>query len=204
MNRIDEIYRNAADTEAFAAGYLGYLSQVLGSISKAEIAAFVDLLLDARSRNAKILFMGNGGSAATASHFANDIAIGTRTFESPFRALSLTDNSATISAIANDDGYEKIFLQQLQVLMEPGDLVIAISASGNSRNLVDAVEWANQSGGITVALTAFDGGILRGLAKYNVHVPTNRGEYGPAEDAHMVLDHLLAAYLTRFIREHKN
>jgi D-sedoheptulose 7-phosphate isomerase len=201
MNRIDEIYRNAANAEAFANGYMGYLTQILGSISKVQIAAFVDLLLDARSRGAKIMFIGNGGSAATASHFANDIAIGTRTLEKPFRALSLTDNNAVISAIANDDGYEKVFLQQLQVLMKSGDLVVAISASGNSPNLVEAVKWANQNGGRTVALTAFDGGLLKGLANYNVHVPTNQGEYGPAEDAHMVLDHLLAAYLLRVVRE---
>lgn len=200
MNRLDKIFRESTDAGLFVDGYLDYLNQVLASISRPQIAAFIDLLIDARKRGAKIMFIGNGGSAATASHFANDIAIGTRTLEKPFRALSLTDNNAMISAIANDDGYDKVFLQQLQVLMEPGDLVVAISASGNSPNLVEAVEWANQNGGITIALTAFDGGRLRANAKHSVHVPTNRGEYGPAEDAHMVLDHLVGAYLLRVVK----
>lgn len=200
MNRLDKIFRESTDAGLFVDGYLDYLNQVLASISRPQIAAFIELLMDARKRGAKIMFIGNGGSAATASHFANDIAIGTRTLEKPFRALSLTDNNAMISAIANDDGYDKVFLQQLQVLMEPGDLVVAISASGNSPNLVEAVEWANQNGGITIALTAFDGGRLRANAKHSVHVPTNRSEYGPAEDAHMVLDHLVGAYLLRVVK----
>lgn len=200
MNEVDRIYAASPAARDFAGQYLDYVSAVLARIDRTEIAAFIDVLLDARERGATIFFIGNGGSAATASHFANDIAIGTRCAGKPFRALALTDNNAVMTAIANDDGYDDVFAQQLRVLMHPQDVVVAISASGNSPNLVRAVEQAKANGAITVGLTAFDGGKLRQLAQLSVHVPTNKGEYGPAEDGHMVLDHLVGAYLTRAAR----
>ena len=151
-------------------------------------------------RESSIFFIGNGGSAATASHFANDMAIGTRTYEKPFRAISLCDNQAVITAIANDDGYEKIFSQQLQVLLKKQDVVVAISASGNSPNLLDAIDTAKKMNTITVGISAFDGGKMKEMVDISVHVPTEKGEYGPAEDAHMVLDHLVSNYLMRLVR----
>ena len=93
--------------------------------------------------------------------------------------MSLTDNQAIVTAISNDDGYENIFVQQLQALMKKGDTVVAISPSGNSKNLVKAVEYANNNGATTVGITSFDGGQLRQIAKQGVHVPANKGEYGP-------------------------
>ena len=156
--------------------------------------------MEARERGSSIFFIGNGGSAATASHFANDIAIGTRTYEKPFRAISLCDNQAVITAIANDDGYEKIFSQQLQVLLKKQDVVIAISASGNSPNLIQAIDIAKKMGAISVGISAFDGGKMKEMVDVSLHVPTEKGEYGPAEDAHMVLDHLVSSYLMRLVR----
>ena len=149
----------------------------------------------ARERGSRVFFIGNGGSAATASHFANDLAIGTRTLEKPFRVISLTDNVAVMTAIGNDYGYEQIFLQQLKTVMDPHDVVVAISASGNSPNLLTAIEWANAHGAITIGLTGFDGGRLASLAQQRVHIPSNKGEYGPVEDAHMILDHIVGNYL---------
>ena len=200
MNRIDSLYDERPDAKDFARGYLDYLAEIMGQLDEKAIAAFIDILLDARKRDARIFFVGNGGSAATASHFANDIAIGTRTFDKPFRATSLTDNVAVMTAIANDDGYESVFVQQLQIAMLPGDVVVAISASGNSPNVVKAVEYANAHDAYSVALTGFDGGDLAKKAALNVHIPTNKGEYGPAEDGHMILDHLVGAYLARHVR----
>lgn len=200
MNRLDEIYERSAGAADFARGYLNYVSDVLRALDENAIARFIDVLLDARDRSARIIFIGNGGSAATASHFANDIAIGTQSRDKPFRALSLTDNVAVITAIANDDGYNHVFVQQLQTSMMPGDVVVAISASGNSPNVVGAIDYANENGGHTVSLTGFDGGLIAKKAKLNVHIPTNAGEYGPAEDGHMILDHLIGAYLTRRVK----
>ena len=198
MNRLDDIFTK--DAAQFSRRYLEYVCEVLRAIEVEEIAAFVRTLLEARASGAAIYFIGNGGSAATAAHFANDLAVGTNCSARPFRAISLCDNQAVITAIANDFGYEHVFLRQLQVLARPGDLLIAISASGNSPNLLRAVEYARRSGIHTVGITAFDGGQLRKLADQSVHVPTGPKEYGPAEDAHMVLDHLLGAYLLRLTR----
>lgn len=200
MNRIEALYRDRPDPAAFAKGYLDYLAEVLASIDHDAIAAFIHELLDAREREARIYFLGNGGSAATASHFVNDIAIGSKSWDKPFRAIGLSDNAAVMTAIANDSGYDEVFVQQLRTLLHPGDVVVAISVSGNSSNVVAAVEHARAQGARTVALTGFDGGRLRELADVCVHVPTNRGEYGPAEDAHMVLDHLVGAFIAQLCK----
>lgn len=198
MNNLDRIFTK--DPIAFAGAYLEYLNSVLQGIDTAEIGRFIHSLLDARERGATIFFIGNGGSAATASHFANDLAIGTNSYDKPFRVISLTDNQAVITALGNDFGYEEIFVRQLRVLGVAGDMVVAISASGNSPNLVKAIEYAKTAGIKTVAITAFDGGKMKQMADECVHVPTAPKEYGPAEDAHMVLDHLIGAYLMRFIK----
>ena len=198
MNNLDQFFtRDAAE---FARRYMHYLGGVLNSIDPESIARFIETLLDARERGATVFFIGNGGSAATASHFANDLAIGTNSYAQPFRVVSLTDNQAIITALANDFGYEDVFARQLRVLGRKGDVVVAISASGNSPNLIRAFEYAKTAGIKTVALTAFDGGRMKQMADEVVHVPTAPKEYGPAEDAHMVLDHLIGAYLIQLVK----
>lgn len=192
MNRVQALLGTATDGAQYADGYLRYLAGVFSMIDREAIAAFVEVLLDARQREAQIFFLGNGGSASTASHWVNDL---TRWRDRPFRAISLTDNVAVMTAYANDFGYDEVFIRQLQTLMEPGAVVVAISASGNSPNVVLAVEYANAHDAITVGLTGFGGGRLREVASLSVHAPTNEGEYGPAEDVHMVLDHLVTSYL---------
>jgi D-sedoheptulose 7-phosphate isomerase len=200
MNNVDKIFNNSNGVSDYSKSYLEYLRKVLTSISFSEIDDFVKVLLEARERGSFIYFIGNGGSAATASHFANDIAIGSREYQKPFRAISLCDNQAMITAIGNDDGYEKIFSQQLRVLLKKQDVVVSISASGNSPNLIHAINTAKRMGGITVGISAFDGGKMKELVDFSLHVPTEKGEYGPAEDAHMVLDHLVANYLMRYVK----
>lgn len=198
MNNLDRIF--TSDAAEFARRYLQYLNEVLQAIDPAAIARFVKTLMEARARGATIYFVGNGGSAATASHFANDIAIGTNSYERPFRVISLADNTAIITALGNDFGYEDVFVRQLRVLGRSGDVLVAISASGNSPNLIRAMEYAASVGIKTVAITAFDGGRMKQIADDGVHVPTELKEYGPAEDAHMVIDHLVGSYLIRVVR----
>ncbi len=199
MNNLDLIFtESAAD---FSQRYFDYLGQVLKAIDPKSIETFAKTLLDARERGATVYFIGNGGSAATASHFDNDLAIGTNSYEKPFRVVSLTDNQAIITAIGNDFGYEEIFIRQLQVVAKRGDVLVAISASGNSPNLIRAIEYASGTGIKTVAITAFDGGRMKQISDEGVHVPTGLKEYGPAEDAHMILDHLIGAYLMRLIKK---
>lgn len=202
MNNIDRFY--TPDPAGFAAAYIQYLQSVLRNVDTAEIGRFIETLLDARRRGATIFFIGNGGSAATASHFANDLAFGTNEYEQPFRAVSLTDNVPVISALSNDFGYEEIFVRQLRVLGKQGDVLVAISASGNSPNLIKAFDYALSADVKTVAITAFDGGKMKKMANEGIHVPTESKEYGPAEDAHMVLDHLVGAYLIRYVKAERN
>ncbi|HEY3886615.1 MAG TPA: SIS domain-containing protein [Vicinamibacterales bacterium] len=198
MNDIDRFFQT--DPAAFASAYLEHVQRTLRRIDADAVGRFLQALLDARERGATVYFIGNGGSAATASHFANDLAIGVDDYEKPIRAISLADNLALISAVGNDLGFEEIFVRQLRVLARRGDVVVAISASGNSPNLVKAFEYAKNAGVVTVALTAFDGGRLKDMADVSVHVPTGPREYGPAEDAHMVLDHLAGNFLMRYVR----
>lgn len=197
-NNLDRIF--CMDVETFSGAYLDYLKSVLDAIDKTSIRRFVETLLDARKRAATVFFIGNGGSAATASHFANDLAIGTNDYEKPFRVLSLTDNVPIMTAIGNDFGYDDIFVRQLMVYSRLGDVLVGISASGNSPNLVKAFEYGNEAGIRTIAITAFDGGRMKQIAHDGIHVSTEPREYGPAEDAHMILDHLISAYLMRAIR----
>ncbi len=183
-------------SEEFARSYLARVTKLLADLNLEEVARVIDLLLDARRRDATIFFMGNGGSAATALHFANDMGVcASPDGCKPFRAISLTANTSLITCLANDFGYENAFSWQLRNLMEPGDLVVGISASGNSPNVVRGLEYASQNGGITIAIVGFDGGVMKKIAKYAIHVVTDPGEYGPSEDVHMVLDHLISTFL---------
>jgi D-sedoheptulose 7-phosphate isomerase len=200
MNEIERLFARTGTGAAFARGYLSYVQQVLSVIDADAVARFIDILLSARDRDAQIFFVGNGGSAATASHFANDIGYGSRSWIRPFRASSLCDNAAVVTAIANDLGYEEVFVTQLKTAMRRGDVVVAISVSGNSTNVLRGLEYANAHGGVTVGLTGFAGGRVKEIAQFNVHVPTNAGEYGPAEDGHMVIDHLIGAFLMHACR----
>ena len=178
----------------FSNNYLEYLTSLMANLDRQQIAQFADLLLDSRESGSTTFFLGNGGSASTATHFVNDVSLGSRQFKKPFRAISLCDNQAVITAIANDDGYENIFLQQLQTLAKSGDTIVCISASGNSQNLIKAIEYAKQNNIYVVGLTAFDGGYLKKKCDLNIHVPTKVGEYGPAEDLHMVVCGLIGSY----------
>ena len=178
----------------FSDEYLEYLTALIAQLDRSAISQFADLLLESRENKTTTFFLGNGGSASTATHFVNDVSLGSRQFAKPFRAISLCDNQAVITAIANDDGYENIFLQQLQTLATAGDTIVCISASGNSKNLIKAIEYARENNIYVVGLTAFDGGYLKENCDLNIHVPTKIGEYGPAEDLHMVICGLVGSY----------
>jgi D-sedoheptulose 7-phosphate isomerase len=199
-NKLDEIFEANRKPADFAKQYSSYLGEILSKLDFNEIGKMIETVLDARERGAHIFFIGNGGSAATASHFANDISIGTRVTEKPFKAMSLTDNVAILTAIGNDDGYENIFTKQLQNFANSGDVLVAISASGNSPNIIHSVNYARKKGLKIVGLTGFDGGKLRELSDIKIHVETMKGEYGPVEDAHMFIDHLIGSYFNRIVK----
>lgn len=186
----------AADCPAdFARGYLDHLANVLRRVDVGVIDRVVAALLAARDDDRTIFVLGNGGSAATAAHLANDLAMGTQAPHRRFRTCSLADNAALLSAAANDYGYADVFVRQLEGILRPRDVVVAISASGSSDNVLRAVTHANAVGALTIGFTGFDGGRLRQLVQIDVHVPTGDGEYGPSEDAHLALAHVITNYL---------
>jgi D-sedoheptulose 7-phosphate isomerase len=160
MNKIQNIFSESETPAQYVKSYLNYLSEVFEKIDVQKVAEFIEHLQDAREKGSTVYFIGNGGSAATASHFANDLAIGTRCPEKPFKVVSLTDNNAVMTAIANDFGYDNLFVSQLEVLLKPEDTVVAISASGNSPNIVKALEYCKKIGSKTVGISGFDGGKL--------------------------------------------
>ncbi len=170
-------------------GYLGRLKVVLDAMDRKEIDAFLNALLEAHQKGANIFIMGNGGSASTASHFACDINKGVSLgMEKRFKVIALTDNMATILAYGNDEGYESIFVEQMRNFVRPGDLVIGISGSGNSKNVLRAIEHANAVGCVTVGITGYGGGKLRQMAKLSVNA--NVMDMQLSEDVHMVLVHM--------------
>jgi D-sedoheptulose 7-phosphate isomerase len=200
QNKLDEIFATNRKPADFAKEYSSYLASILGRLDYNEIGKMIETILDARQRGAQIFFIGNGGSAATASHFANDISIGTRVTDKPFKAMSLTDNVAIMTAVGNDDGYEYIFTKQLQNFANDGDVLVAISASGNSPNIIHTIQYAKQKGLKIIGLSGFDGGKLRELSDIKIHVQTAKGEYGPVEDVHMFIDHLIGSYFNRAVK----
>ena len=198
MKTIESLFNEASDIQQFSKGYFSYLSSLLDELDTNAIAAFADEMENARKNQNTIFFIGNGGSASTASHMANDFGTDIRKkggSNLPFRALSLTDNNAVMMAIANDDGYDNLFVNQLRIHYRSGDILVAISASGNSSNIICAAEWVKERDGIVMSLVGFDGGRLKEISDVVIHVKTMKGDYGPVEDVHMIMDHLLANWL---------
>lgn len=195
------IFRQSEGVADYYRAYADYLHAMLLQVDAVKVAQMAELFLQARTEGRMIFFIGNGGSAATASHFAQDLAeVGRKAKVGGFRALSLTDSVPCITAAGNDFGYETVFAMQMSEIFSPGDVLVAISASGNSPNILRAVQLANEKGGITLALVGFDGGKLAQLAHYVVQVTSPKGEYGPVEDAHLILDHAVTSYLIMRLR----
>lgn len=180
----------------FSKKYLRRLLQLLEDLDNGELQAVVQAFWDARANGKTIFFIGNGGSAATASHFSQDLAEVGRKAKAPlFRTLSLTDNTAYITAMGNDYGFETVFSRQVEQMFHEGDVLVSISASGNSKNVIRAVEAAKERKGVNIGIVGFDGGELKRICDQCIHVKSIKGEYGPVEDVHMILDHLVTTYL---------
>ncbi len=188
----------------YAKDYLSNLKTVLDRMPVEAIGQVIQAIEQAHAAGKQIFVIGNGGSAATASHMMNDLCKGTlgHKGDAPwprFKVLALTDNVSLMTAWANDTDYNHIFSEPLKNFANAGDLLIAISASGNSPNIVAALEVAKQLGVKIVGFAGFGGGKLAQLADVVVTVPSN--DYGPVEDVHMILDHIIVSYLYESLRE---
>ncbi len=176
--------------------YIRTMRATLAELPVAKIEQLIEVLLDARLYGRQVFIMGNGGSASTASHFVCDLAKNTRRPNWPhFRVIGLTDNMAIFSAYANDEGYENVFAEQLSSLVEAHDVVIGISASGNSENVLRAIRLANKFGAYTVGFTGFSGGELARISRLNIHVPLH--SYEQVEDIHLMLEHMVVDAVKR-------
>jgi len=177
-----------------ASQYITSLQPVLEQLAGEDFDRAQSILLQARAAGRTIFIIGNGGSAATASHMANDLNKGASVpGQLRFRALALTDNVPLITAWANDTQYDRVFVEQMTNFLQPGDVLVAISGSGNSPNVIAAIEWARRQGAATIGLTGGTGGRLHGLVDCCFVVPSDRMEQ--IEDMHLVLAHALCVSL---------
>jgi D-sedoheptulose 7-phosphate isomerase len=191
MQSLETIHAGSA-----ALDYLADLSSVLHRVPREPLTHAIAVLLEARAHGRRIYVFGNGGSAATASHFVCDLAKTARIpGYAPFRAFALTDSIPSMTAWANDNAFAETFPRMLEAYLEPDDVVIGISASGNSPNVVDGLHLANRLGARTIALLGFDGGKAMQTAEIAVHVPC--GHYGLAEDAHSAICHAMTDAIRR-------
>ena len=177
------------------AAYFQRLKSTVDRLSLTDINQVMSVLEQAREAGRMIFIMGNGGSAATASHYVCDFNKGVSlNQEKKYKFLCLNDNLPSMMAYANDLSYDGIFVNALNTYFQPGDVVIGISGSGNSTNVLRAIEYANRHGGITIGLSGYDGGKLKQMARYNIHVPADDMQI--TEDLHMVLDHCMMKILS--------
>ena len=177
----------------FAHAYFNKLKCTIDEIAIERVERIVKMIFEAYKDNKYVFIMGNGGSAATASHFACDLGKGTICEGKPrFRVVSLNDNMPLITALSNDFGYDRVFIEQLMNLINPGDLVISITGSGNSPNILKAVEYAKRQGAKTIGLIGFGGGKLKKMV--DEHITISNTNYGQVEDIHLILAHAISQY----------
>jgi Phosphoheptose isomerase len=174
--------------------YFETLKTTVDQVDRKEIQKAMEVLVKARDQKKYIFIMGNGGSAATASHYAGDFNKGlSLNREKRFRFVALNDNAPTVLSLANDVSYDAIFVEQLKNFLDDGDVVIAISGSGNSKNIINAVEYAKQKGNTVIGMTGYSGGKLKDLSDIQLHVPLDNMQV--VEDVHMVFCHLMTSIL---------
>lgn len=180
--------------------YIGEIESLLKNIDNQKVFEVIQLIIEAYKNNKQIFIMGNGGSASTASHFACDLGKGTIIEgKDRFRVMSLNDNMALVTAFSNDYGYEHVFSEQLKNLINENDIVIAISASGNSPNIIEGINYAKEKSAKIIGFSGFSGGNLSEISDICIHVNSNN--YGQVEDIHMVLCHLISQNIKKALAE---
>lgn len=205
MKKTKKNNKNSFDSEKFINDYLDEIRSCLQKLDIKKIELAIDLIIEAYKNDRKVFIFGNGGSASTASHMACDLGKGTlqRVYdysEKRLKVISLTDNVALITAFGNDLSFDDIFVQQLRNLVETDDLVIALSGSGNSKNVIKAVKYARSCGAKTIGLLGFKtGGKLGEMVDCPIIVKSN--QYGPIEDVQLILNHLMASWFSKIKNE---
>ena len=180
--------------------YIGDSARLIAALDREAIGAALEAIKTAYANDQRLFLCGNGGSAATAAHMVNDLVkMPTTIGKKSVRAINLSDNVPLLMAISNDVDYADVFVTPLRAFFQPGDIVIGISASGNSENVLRAIRYANENGGVTIGLCGFKGGKLRELAQTAVYAASEH--YGLVEDAHCVVCHALAYCFFETLRQ---
>ena len=178
----------------YAATYLRKLKEDLEHLDIDALSKVVEVLIQARDKEQQVFIAGNGGSAATASHFANDLnKLASMGNAKKFKAIALTDNVPLLTAWANDEDYAETFSRQLDNFLNKGDIVIGISCSGNSKNVISAFQLASERDAVTIGFVGFEGGSIEEIANHVIWVADSH--YGRIEDTHAVVCHLIANFI---------
>ena len=204
MNDIKKIAKKTKSFSDFSKKYFKYLNTVFKKVDNKSLTMLAQELTNIRKKEKTLFVIGNGGSAATSTTMANDLGfdiLKKTKVKKTFKIHSLTDNSSVITAIANDTGYENIFINQLKIHYQRGDSLLIFSASGNSKNLLKAAQWVKKKSGKIIGILGFDGGSLKKICDICVHLKTNQGEYGPVEDLQLVINHILSHWFQEKLKK---
>ena len=195
--RMAALFAESATAADYIRAHFDRTAEVLREIPPEPVAELAKAVTEAGAQGKTIFVCGNGGSATVAGAWSNDLSANSvMTGQPGFRVLSLADSGPVLTALGNDISFEEVFAEQLRAWMQPDDLVLGMSCSGNSENVLRAIAYANEHGGRTCAITGFDGGKLLGAAKLSIHIPSSCDEYGPIEDAFSVVMHAVTAYIS--------
>ena len=202
MKSIEKLAYKEKNIENFSKRYLERINLIFKKINLKELSKLEDEFLDLRKKNSTLFVFGNGGGAATAMTMANDLGFDVlkKTNKKTFKIISLNDNSSVVTAIANDKSYDEIFMNQLKIHFNKKDKILIFSASGNSKNLIKAAKWVKKKKGKVISIIGFDGGKLKKLSDTYIHIPTERGEYGPVEDFQLMINHILAHWFQKNLK----
>ena len=182
--------------DSYLKSYKIRLNNILDQLTQDNLEPVITAIIDTFKRGNTLFVAGNGGSAATASHMQVDFSFFVRYF-TQFRPKirAITDNVPMMTAVGNDTSFDDIFVEQLKGHFVQGDTLLCISASGNSENVVRAAQYANEQGGESIGWVGFSGGKLKEVSTIVLHLENEKGDYGPIEDMHMILDHMIVNYL---------
>jgi D-sedoheptulose 7-phosphate isomerase len=192
---IRKLFEENSEINQFKNVYLDHYTKTLGLLKQIDIGPFLNKILKCHKAGGKIIFMGNGGSQANAQHLAVGLGFVTKKWNNPIRTHALGANSVLMSSLANDYGYDQIFKNELKVILTPHDFVVGLSVSGNSKNVVHALEFAREMGFETFALVGNDGGEILAKDFSSLYIKTDGVELGVVEDIHMLIGHLIGYYL---------
>lgn len=190
-----QLTKKAKSISDYAKNYFHYLSYLYENLDTSKFENFEKEFDNLLSSNKTLFIIGNGGGASTGSTMVNDLGFDilkkTKTNKT-FKLMSLTDNQSSVTAISNDTSFDELFTNQLKIYFKKGDKVLIFSASGNSKNLINAAKYVKKNGGKVMSVVGFDGGEIKKISDLSLHIQTNKGEYGPVEDLQLSFNHILA------------